>query len=161
MLGRITAVAQRSLRSGAVKRARDVRAFAGELFKPTRLKRLLSRLPGTETPHPAWLHQWCCNQARALADAHFSRFAASQRSPPRCPNPQVTFIIFSIRHLTAGATQRKVRVSHILLAPEQGALAESLRSQLSAGGADFAELAKQHSICPSSKRGGDLGWLNR
>jgi len=30
-----------------------------------------------------------------------------------------------------------------------------------AGGSQFADLAKQHSICPSGKRGGDLGWITR
>lgn len=34
--------------------------------------------------------------------------------------------------------------------------AENLKSKLKQG-ADFAKLAKQYSICPSKKRGGDLG----
>jgi len=33
---------------------------------------------------------------------------------------------------------------------------EEIKSQIEAG-ADFAELAKQHSKCPSGQRGGDLG----
>lgn len=34
--------------------------------------------------------------------------------------------------------------------------AEKLKQQL-AKGADFGKLAKQHSLCPSGKKGGDLG----
>jgi peptidyl-prolyl cis-trans isomerase C len=34
--------------------------------------------------------------------------------------------------------------------------AEKLKQQLSKG-ADFGKLAKQHSLCPSGKKGGDLG----
>jgi peptidyl-prolyl cis-trans isomerase C len=43
---------------------------------------------------------------------------------------------------------------HILLKTKEEA--EKLKKQL-AGGADFALLAKKHSICSSAKRGGDLG----
>ncbi len=43
---------------------------------------------------------------------------------------------------------------------EKKAKAESLREQLVAG-ADFAELARQHSDCPSKERGGDLGEFSR
>ncbi|HWO09166.1 MAG TPA: peptidylprolyl isomerase [Polyangiaceae bacterium] len=63
----------------------------------------------------------------------------------------------------------QVRASHILLMyagssrssatrSKEQALSqiEALKAQLD-GGADFAELARQHSDCPSKSRGGDLG----
>ena len=43
---------------------------------------------------------------------------------------------------------------HILVASESDC--QKLKDDLS-GGADFAELAKQHSTCPSGKSGGELG----
>lgn len=64
----------------------------------------------------------------------------------------------------------RVRVSHILIESEPGAPAEqrdAARQEANEvlseirGGADFAELAREHSDCPSSERGGDLGTANR
>ncbi|MDX1654730.1 MAG: peptidylprolyl isomerase [Candidatus Competibacteraceae bacterium] len=43
---------------------------------------------------------------------------------------------------------------HILVPSEQQAT--DLKSQIQ-GGADFAQLARQHSQCPSASRGGELG----
>ena len=52
----------------------------------------------------------------------------------------------------------KVRASHILVEKQSQALKifEELK-----GGADFRELAKKYSICPSGKKGGDLGQFGR
>lgn len=47
---------------------------------------------------------------------------------------------------------------HILVRDEQKAL--SLLDELNQG-ADFAKLARAHSICPSGKKGGDLGEFKR
>ena len=52
----------------------------------------------------------------------------------------------------------QVRASHILVETEQQA--QSLMEQVR-NGANFADLARQHSRCPSSRAGGDLGQFGR
>ena len=49
---------------------------------------------------------------------------------------------------------KRARARHILVNSEQEC--QELKKQIESG-ADFAELAKKHSQCPSGKRGGDLG----
>lgn len=48
----------------------------------------------------------------------------------------------------------RARARHILVDSESQC--EALKKEIEAG-ADFAELAKQHSSCPSGARGGELG----
>ena len=48
----------------------------------------------------------------------------------------------------------KASARHILVDTE--AQCETLKQQIEAG-ADFTEVAKQHSSCPSGRQGGDLG----
>lgn len=48
----------------------------------------------------------------------------------------------------------RAQARHILVASQ--AECESLKKQIE-GGADFAELAKKHSKCPSGRQGGALG----
>jgi len=43
---------------------------------------------------------------------------------------------------------------HILVSTQQDC--EQLKKQIEEG-ADFAEIAKEHSLCPSGRRGGELG----
>lgn len=52
----------------------------------------------------------------------------------------------------------KVRASHILVKTEDEAkqLMEKIKE-----GESFAKLAKEHSQCPSGKKGGDLGYFSR
>jgi len=52
----------------------------------------------------------------------------------------------------------QIRVSHILVNSSEEA--EKILEQLKAG-ADFAELAKNKSTCPSASKGGDLGWFGK
>ncbi len=58
------------------------------------------------------------------------------------------------RFRKTGAPVAKAAARHILVASEQECL--DLKSQIE-GGTDFADLAKQHSQCPSGKQGGALG----
>ncbi len=48
----------------------------------------------------------------------------------------------------------KATARHILVKTQEGC--EEIKQQIEKG-ADFAELAKQHSDCPSGQQGGDLG----
>lgn len=51
-----------------------------------------------------------------------------------------------------------IRASHILVKDES--TAKKLLYELQAG-ANFAALAKKHSLCPSADKGGDLGFFEK
>ena len=53
----------------------------------------------------------------------------------------------------------EVRASHILVDDER--TAEKIRKEIIDEGKSFEEAAKKHSNCPSSKKGGDLGFFGR
>lgn len=61
-------------------------------------------------------------------------------------------------HLDKYVTPERVKARHILV--EKQSLADDLLGRLKKG-ADFKELAKKHSTCPSADKGGDLGWFGR
>lgn len=52
----------------------------------------------------------------------------------------------------------KARASHILVKDE--ATAKKLKAAIE-GGAEFASVAKKHSLCPSKENGGDLGFFGK
>ena len=52
----------------------------------------------------------------------------------------------------------RARARHILVADEQAA--EDLKTQIE-NGADFGDMAREHSQCPSKAQGGDLGEFGR
>lgn len=52
----------------------------------------------------------------------------------------------------------KIHALHILVKTEDEALAILYDLK---HGKDFAEIAKEKSLCPSGKKGGDLGWFGR
>jgi len=73
-------------------------------------------------------------------------------------------------HPDAFTRPEQVRARHILIQPDpeggEQAKAEARKKLRDIGkeiqdGADFAELASEHSKCPSSSRGGDLGFFGR
>ena len=52
----------------------------------------------------------------------------------------------------------KIKASHILVKDEK--TANKIKAELDSG-ADFAKMAKMHSICPSKEKGGDLGFFGK
>jgi len=57
-----------------------------------------------------------------------------------------------------GKMASKVHAAHILVKTEDEATAILFDVKR---GADFEAVAKEKSICPSGKKGGDLGWFGR
>jgi peptidyl-prolyl cis-trans isomerase C len=58
------------------------------------------------------------------------------------------------KHFTEEIDMPVARARHILVSSKEDC--ESLKQKIE-GGADFAELARRHSQCPSGRSGGDLG----
>ncbi len=52
----------------------------------------------------------------------------------------------------------RAKARHILVDSKE--VAESLKDEITAG-ADFGEMAREHSLCPSGRAGGDLGEFGR
>ncbi|MDH3360643.1 MAG: peptidylprolyl isomerase, partial [Desulfobulbaceae bacterium] len=73
-------------------------------------------------------------------------------------------------NISSFQTPEQVRASHILILAKEGTddatkkkarkKLERIRKQIVAGG-DFATFAKKNSECPSSSKGGDLGFFSR
>jgi len=53
----------------------------------------------------------------------------------------------------------KVHARHILVKTEDEA--KVILYDVTSGGKDFSAVAKEKSLCPSGKQGGDLGWFGR
>jgi len=53
----------------------------------------------------------------------------------------------------------KVHAKHILVKTEGEA--NEVLYDVTTGGKDFSDVAKEKSQCPSGKQGGDLGWFGR
>ncbi len=66
--------------------------------------------------------------------------------------------VFLTENIARYKRQEEVQASHILVADEE--LAIEISTKL-AEGATFAELAQEHSTCPSAAEGGDLGRFSR
>ncbi len=72
--------------------------------------------------------------------------------------PGIGYSFFRAVYFTRNFSMPSAVASHILVPTEQEAL--DLKKQI-AEGASFADVAKQHSKCPSGAKGGSLGNFNK
>jgi peptidyl-prolyl cis-trans isomerase SurA len=85
--------------------------------------------------------------------------------PIRSPNGFHILKLLEKRGKAAAAGVQQTRVRHILLRSREGLSETEARERLQrlreriVQGADFAEVARQHSEDASASRGGDLGWV--
>jgi peptidyl-prolyl cis-trans isomerase C len=85
--------------------------------------------------------------------------SSDRRNTDKKPLPQtlgtgsIPVLTFPLTHVRS-STMAQATARHILVDSE--AKCEELKKAIE-GGQDFAEVAKQHSSCPSGRNGGDLG----
>ncbi|MBN2302480.1 MAG: peptidylprolyl isomerase, partial [Lentisphaerae bacterium] len=153
-----------------MKEARRLNIFPTEEEEQAELQKLADSLPNGMTIKEA-MKSSGMNQSEILATIR-TRLMIDKLLIMRLKNKAMV----SDAELNAYCEQNKeqlhlperVRASHILItnSPDNSADAEKrakiddIRKQLLAG-ADFAELAKQYSDCPSSANGGDLGTFGK
>ncbi len=65
-------------------------------------------------------------------------------------------IYFPFSYFNGAQDKKEVKASHILVETEQEAI--DLKKQIEEGKISFEDVAKNHSLCPSSEYGGDLGF---
>jgi peptidyl-prolyl cis-trans isomerase C len=84
-----------------------------------------------------------------------SRLALQDAARSLSPSDEALQQAYDERY--GGEKREEYKARHILVKTE--AEAEKLIKELE-GGADFTELAKAHSLGPTGKNGGDLGWFD-
>jgi len=87
----------------------------------------------------------------------FAPVSANPSLPGSLDHPRVLFaLIWAIIPAVRPTEKEMARATarHILVDTQEQC--QAIKDEI-AGGADFAELARQHSSCPSGARGGDLG----
>ncbi|XP_024536485.1 rhodanese-like/PpiC domain-containing protein 12, chloroplastic [Selaginella moellendorffii] len=62
---------------------------------------------------------------------------------------------------TSGNQDREILVQHLLVKEDQLQLLTELQKRLVQEDIDLSDLATEHSICPSKKNGGMLGWVSK
>lgn len=67
----------------------------------------------------------------------------------------------SFTAVAASSSTRELRVSHILLNPDDTQLMEELTEKIKSGSETLANLAAKHSSCPSNAGGGDIGFISK
>ena len=101
-------------------------------------------------PIPGERHQPPARKSRAFLAAAIVQQVAAEEIPDEVIAQEYDQVYGSVE------PSREYNASHILVETEGEALA--LIDELE-GGADFAELARQHSTGPSGPNGGQLGWF--
>lgn len=84
-----------------------------------------------------------------------SRIALQQHASQNLPSDEALKAAYDAKYANESAGS-EYKARHILVAEEDKA--KELIIEIN-GGADFAEMAKEHSTGPSGKNGGDLGWF--
>jgi len=98
---------------------------------------------------PAFAQRMALVRERELRDAYFEKVVSDAIGEEQIKEAYA-------KVAEQAAKRDEVRASHILVETKEAA--EAIVKELE-GGADFAELAKEKSIGPSGKNGGDLGFF--
>ena len=93
----------------------------------------------------------------------FARAASVARAFARPPAPRgasrARALAVRTRAMHADGTQ--IKVAHILMPAEKKVELDALYERIVGETATLAELAREHSVCPSAQNGGVIGWISK
>lgn len=93
----------------------------------------------------------------------FARAASAARAFARPPlprgAPRARALALRTRAMHDDGTQ--IKVAHILMPAERKPELDALYERIVGETATLAELAKEHSVCPSASNGGVIGWIGK
>lgn len=98
----------------------------------------------------AWKLSWQRYLEKQLTEANLEKYFVRQRREFDGTRLRVGQILIA---LPTGAGEEAILAAK--------ARADSIKQEIAAGKLSFAEAARQHSQAPSSKAGGDIGWIER
>ncbi|KAI5068099.1 hypothetical protein GOP47_0016444 [Adiantum capillus-veneris] len=104
--------------------------------------------------------KFCSVHQNSTFNRHTLVFSSGQRPAPTLRSTGIAVFCRAASSMPVAESDRERLIQHLLVPAEKLTLLLELQRQTQQG-SDLSDLATEHSICPSKKDGGMLGWVRK